>query len=207
MENLIPYYMDNVRVRYSGKNNSEGYAYGLDARLFGEFVPGIDSYISASYARVYENIEGMGYIPRPTDQRFRFAMFYQDYMPKFPSMRVNLTLTYASGLPSGTPVMFDGNGVPDYLAVYRYQKTLPAYKRVDIGFVKELVNQKELKPSKSSFFSNFKEVSIGVDVFNVFDIKNEISNSWITDVNTRNVYTMPNYLTGRFLNAKVNFEF
>ena len=91
MDHLIPYYMDNVRIRYAGENNAKGYAYGIDTRLFGEFVPGIDSWLSASYARAYENIDGRGDIPRPTDQRFRFAMFYQDYMPAFPQMRVNLT--------------------------------------------------------------------------------------------------------------------
>ena len=207
MENLIPYYMDNVRVRYSGKNNSEGYAYGLDARLFGEFVPGIDSYISASYARVYENIEGMGYIPRPTDQRFRFAMFYQDYMPKFPSMRVNLTLTYASGLPSGTPVMFDGNGVPDYLAVYRYQKTLPAYKRVDIGLTKVFIDQKDNKAS-GNFWGKFKELTLGVQIFNAFNINNTIANQWISDINASPslYYPVPVRLTGRFFNVKLEFK-
>ncbi|MNK31567.1 TonB dependent receptor [compost metagenome] len=207
MENLIPYYMDNVRVRYSGKNNSEGYAYGLDARLFGEFVPGIDSYISASYARVYENIEGMGYIPRPTDQRFRFAMFYQDYMPKFPSMRVNLTLTYASGLPSGTPVMFDGNGVPDYLTAYRYQKTLPAYKRVDIGLTKVFIDQKDNKAS-GNFWGKFKELTLGVQIFNAFNINNTIANQWISDINASPslYYPVPVRLTGRFFNVKLEFK-
>ena len=207
MENLIPYYMDNVRVRYSGKNNSEGYAYGLDARLFGEFVPGIDSYISASYARVYENIEGMGYIPRPTDQRFRFAMFYQDYMPKFPSMRVNLTLTYASGLPSGTPVMFDGNGVPDYLAAYRYQKNLPAYKRVDIGLTKVFIDQKDNKAS-GNFWGKFKELTLGVQIFNAFNINNTIANQWISDINASPslYYPVPVRLTGRFFNVKLEFK-
>ena len=207
MENLIPYYMDNVRVRYSGKNNSEGYAYGLDARLFGEFVPAIESYISASYARVYENIEGMGYIPRPTDQRFRFAMFYQDYMPKFPSMRVNLTLTYASGLPSGTPVMFDGNGVPDYLAAYRYQKTLPAYKRVDIGLTKVFIDQKDNKAS-GNFWGKFKELTLGVQIFNAFNINNTIANQWISDINASPslYYPVPVRLTGRFFNVKLEFK-
>lgn len=207
MENLIPYYMDNVRVRYSGKNNSEGYAYGLDARLFGEFVPGIDSYISASYARVYENIEGMGYIPRPTDQRFRFAMFYQDYMPKFPSMRVNLTLTYASGLPSGTPVLFDGNGVPDYLAAYRYQKTLPAYKRVDIGLTKVFIDQKDNKAS-GNFWGKFQELTLGVQIFNAFNINNTIANQWISDINASPslYYPVPVRLTGRFFNVKLEFK-
>ena len=207
MENLIPYYMDNVRVRYSGKNNSEGYAYGVDARLFGQFVPGIDSWVSASYARVYENIEGMGYIPRPTDQRFKFSMFYQDYMPKFPSMRVNLTLTYASGLPSGTPVLFDANGLPDYLAAYRYQKTLPSYKRVDIGLTKVFIDQKDNKAS-GNFWGKFKELTLGVQIFNAFNINNTIANQWISDVNAspQLYYPVPVRLTGRFFNVKLEFK-
>ncbi|PZU20589.1 MAG: TonB-dependent receptor, partial [Chryseobacterium sp.] len=134
MDNLIPYYMDNVRIRYSGQNNASGYAYGIDTRLYGEFVPGIDSWLSASYARAYENIDGRGNIPRPTDQRFRFAMFYQDYMPKFPSMRVNLTLVYAMGLPNGAPVFTDP---------YQYQNTLPSYKRVDLGLSKVFIDRKD----------------------------------------------------------------
>ena len=207
MENLIPYYLDNVRTRYSGKNNAEGYAYGIDARLFGQFVPGVDSWISASYARVYESIEGMGYIPRPTDQRFRFTMFYQDYMPKFPSMRVNLTLTYGSGLPSGTPVLFDANGLPDYLAAYRYQKTLPAYKRVDIGLTKVFIDQKDNKAS-GDFWRNFKELTLGVQIFNAFNINNTIANQWISDVNSTPhiYYPVPVRLTGRFFNVTLGFK-
>ena len=136
MNDLIPYYIDNVRIRYSGKNNSEGYAYGVDTRLFGEFVPGVDSWISVSYARAKENIDGRGYIARPTDQRFRFSMFYQDYMPKFPSMKVNLTLLFASGLPNGASLFADP---------YEYTKTLPSYKRVDIGLEKVLSTKKTIK--------------------------------------------------------------
>lgn len=207
MDKLIPYYLDNVRVRYSGKNNAEGYAYGIDARLFGQFVPGIDSWVSASYARVYQNIDGMGYIPRPTDQRFRFSMFYQDYMPKFPSMRVNLTLTFASGLPSGTPVLFDANGLPDYLAAYRYQKTLPSYKRVDIGMTKVFIDQKDNKAS-GDFWGKFKELSLGVQIFNAFNINNTIANQWISDVNSspQLYYPVPVRLTGRFFNVKIEFK-
>lgn len=204
-DNLIPYYLDNVRIRYSGKNNAEGYAYGLDTRLFGEFVPGVDSWISASYARVYENIDNKGYIPRPTDQRFRFSLFYQDYMPKFPSMRVNLTLTYASGLPSGTPVMFDDNGQPDYLAAYNYQRTLPAYKRVDIGLTKVFIDQKDNKVV-GGFWSNFRELTLGVQIFNAFNINNTVANQWINDVNSTGYYSVPVRLTGRFFNVKLEFK-
>ena len=205
MDNLIPYYLDNVRIRYSGENNAEGYAYGLDTRLFGEFVPGVDSWISASYARVYENIEGKGNIPRPTDPRFRFSMFYQDYMPKFPSMRVNLTLTYANGLPSGTPISLDENGKPDFEAPYRYQRTLPSYKRVDIGLSKVFIDQKDNKVN-SGFWSNFNELVLGVQIFNAFNISNTVANQWVNDVSTGYNYPVPVRLTGRFFNVKLEFK-
>ncbi|MGN7863838.1 TonB-dependent receptor plug domain-containing protein [Chryseobacterium sp.] len=207
MDNLIPYYMDNVRIRYSGANNAKGYSYGIDTRLFGEFVPGVDSWLSASYARVYENIGGRGDIPRPTDQRFRFAMFYQDYMPQFPSMRVNLTLVYAMGLPTGAPVMFDSNGQPDFNSAYKFQKTLPAYKRVDIGLTKVFIDPKD-KKSRSGFWGNFQELTLGVQVFNAFNINNTVANQWITDYNSSNtnLYPVPVRLTGRFFNVKLEFK-
>lgn len=196
MDNLIPYYMDNVRIRYSGQNNASGYAYGIDTRLYGEFVPGIDSWLSASYARVYENIDGRGNIPRPTDQRLRFAMFYQDYMPKFPSMRVNLTLVYAMGLPNGAPVFTDP---------YQYQNTLPAYKRVDLGLSKVFIDRKDNKKTYG-FWSNFEELTLGVQVFNAFNINNTVANQWITDYNSNLMYPVPVRLTGRFFNVKLEFK-
>lgn len=196
MDDLIPYYMDNVRIRYSGKNNASGYAYGIDTRLFGEFVPGVDSWLSASYARVYENIDGRGNIPRPTDQRFRFAMFYQDYMPKFPSMRVNLTLVYAMGLPNGAPVFTDP---------YQYQRTLPSYKRVDLGLSKVFIDSKD-KKNRSGFWGNFDELTLGVQVFNAFNINNTVANQWITDYNSSVMYPVPVRLTGRFFNVKLEFK-
>lgn len=198
LNDLNPYFVDNVRIRYQADNNSKGYAYGIDMRLFGQFVPGIDSWFSASYARAYQNIDNRGDIPLPTDPRFKLSAFFQDYMDFLPSFKVNVNLIYASGLP---------NGSPQYTDPYSYTSYLQDYKRVDIGFVKEFVNQKELKPAAGSFFGKFKEVSVGLDVFNIFDIRNEISNTWITDVNTSTVYAVPNRLTGRFFNAKVNFKF
>lgn len=205
MNNLIPYYMDNVRIRYSGRNNATGYAYGIDTRLFGEFVPGVDSWLSASYARVYENIDGRGDLPRSTDQRFRFAMFYQDYMPKFPSMRVNLTLTYASGLPTGSPMVLDGSGNIDVTSGYTYQKTLPAYKRVDIGLSKVFIDGKDKKQSYG-FWGAFEELTLGVQVFNAFNINNTVANQWITDASTNLMYPVPVRLTGRFFNVKLEFK-
>lgn len=205
MDKLIPYYLDNVRIRYSGLNNSEGYAYGIDTRLFGEFVPGVDSWISASYARVKENIDGRGDISRPTDPRFRFSMFYQDYMPKFPSMRVNLTLVFANGLPSGTPVSLDNNGKPDFEAPYKYQRTLPSYKRVDIGLSKVFIDQKDNKVN-GGFWGNFQELTLGVQIFNAFNISNTVANQWVNDVSTGYNYPVPVRLTGRFFNVKLEFK-
>ena len=206
MNSLMPYYMDNMRIRYSGKNNAKGYAYGVDARLFGEFVPGVDSWISVGYSRIYENIDNKGFIPRPTDQRFRVSMFYQDYMPKFPSMRVNLTLVYASGLPTGTPILFNTDGTPNFDTAYHFQKTLTSYKRVDIGLTKIFIDQKDHKP-KSVFWSKFKELSLGVQVFNAFNIHNTVANQWINDIDTGYYYPVPVRLTGRFFNAKLEFKF
>lgn len=196
MDNLIPYYMDNVRIRYSGQNNATGYAYGIDTRLFGEFVPGVDSWLSASYARVFENIDGKGNIARPTDQRFRFSAFYQDYMPEFPSMRVNLTLVYAMGLPNGSPVFTDP---------YQYQATLPAYKRVDIGLSKVFIDSKD-KKKRYGFWGNFEELTLGVQVFNAFNITNRVSNQWITNYTSNVMIPVPVNLTGRFFNVKLEFK-
>ena len=197
MDHLIPYYIDNVRVRYTGQNNSEGYAYGVDARLFGEFVPGVDSWISASYARAKENIDGRGYISRPTDQRFRFSMFYQDFMPDFPTMKVNLTLVYASGLPNGASVFSDP---------YQFTRNLPAYKRVDIGLTKVFIDQKDHK-GMGEFWGKFKELALGVQIFNAFNINNTVANQWTTDVNSSYIYPVPVRLTGRFFNVKFEFKF
>jgi hypothetical protein len=205
MDHLIPYFMDNVRIRYSGKNNAEGYAYGIDTRLFGEFVPGIDSWLSASYARTFENIDGRGDIARATDQRFRFAIFYQDYMPKFPKMRVNLTGIFAMGLPTGAPIMFDNSGLPSLETRYEYQKTLPSYKRVDIGLSYVFIDPKE-KNKAWGFWEKFEELTLGVQVFNAFNIYNTVANQWITDVSNNYIYPVPVNLTGRFFNAKLEFR-
>lgn len=198
LNDLNPYFVDNVRIRYQADNTAKGHAYGVDMRLFGQFVPGVDSWFSASYARAYQNIDGRGDIALPTDPRFKISAFFQDYMDFLPSFKVNVNLVYAAGLP---------NGAPQFTDPYDYTNYLSDYKRVDIGFVKEFINQKDLKPSQSTFWGNFKELSVGLDVFNIFDIRNEISNTWVRDVNSPAIYAVPNRLTGRFLNAKINFKF
>lgn len=196
MTDLIPYYLDNVRIKYYGENSSEGRAYGIDTKLYGEFVRNADSWLSLSYARVEENINDRGYISRPTDPRFKASLFFQDYMPAFPTFKVNTTLVYASGLSNGAPVLTDP---------YEFQTTLPDYKRVDIGLLKVIKDQDH--SPQGNMFQNFKELSIGLDIFNVFNIKNTVSNQWIRDVNSNRIYGVPNRLTGRFFNAKLLMKF
>lgn len=194
---LNPYFVDNLRIRYMADNNSKGHGYGVDMRLYGEFVKGIDSWLSLSYARAYQNIDGQGKIPLPTDPRFKASIFFQDYMPILPSFKVSVNLVYASGMPNGAPPLTDP---------YQYTKYLTDYKRVDIGFLKEFINQTDLK-AKGNFWKNFKELSLGVDLFNIFDNRNHISNSWIRDMNSAMIFAVPNRLTGRFLNAKIRMKF
>lgn len=202
LTDLVPYYIDNVRIRYSAENNATGYAIGADFRINGEFVPGIESWASMSVMNIREDIlddffidgDGNrvepGYIPRPTDQRVTFNIFFQDYLPNDPTLKVNLNLVYGSGLPFGAPQS------------ERYQQTarIPAYRRVDIGFTKTLVSAE--KQYESGVFAPFKSLVIGVEVFNLLGIRNTVSYLWVQDVSGR-PYAVPNYLTNRLLNVKI----
>lgn len=190
---LIPYDMDNVRIRYRAVNNARGYATGLDYRINGEFVPGIESWASLSLMTIREDIEGdgAGYLPRPTDQRLNFKIFFQDYLPNDPSFRVSLTLAYGTGLPFGPPQATAAE------RVFR----LPDYRRVDIGFSKVL--KSESREHKWKVLNQFKSLWVGVEVFNLLDITNTISYLWVKDISTAREYAVPNYLTPRLLNVKL----
>ena len=197
MTDINPYYIENVRVKYTAENNAIGRAYGIDTRLYGEFIPGSDSWLSLSYAKVQQNIDNQGWIARPTEPRFKASLFFQDYMPIYPSLKVNVNLIYASGLPNGAPL---------FTNPYNYTNYLPDYKRVDIGLSKIIVDTDKNK-KLNGFFSGFKTLSVGLDVFNVFDIRNTVSNQWIVDVNSSTVYGVPNRTTGRFYNLNINMSF
>jgi len=198
IDRIIPYRVENVKVVYSGHNNGEGYVAGIDLKLFGAFVPGTDSWVSLSLMQAKEDIygDGKGYIPRPTDQRYNISLFFQDYLPGYERLKVNLKLTWADGLPFGPPRS------SQYMStVFRTS----AYRRVDIGATYGLIagqdsimNGMLLKWSKALLF-NF-------EVFNLLDIKNVNSYYWITDV-TNIQYAVPNYLTGRLINLRVQANF
>lgn len=197
MNDLIPYDQDNVRIRYRAENSARGFATGLDYRINGEFVKGIDSWASISLMTIQEDIEGdgAGYLPRPTDQRLNFKIFFQDYLPNDPTFRVSLTLAYGTGLPFGPP-----QATPEE-RVFR----LPDYRRVDIGFSKVLI--REGKQYENKFINGFKSLWIGLEVFNLLDITNTISYLWVKDISTARQYAVPNYLTPRLLNVKMVAKF
>ncbi|KAB2814151.1 TonB-dependent receptor [Phaeocystidibacter luteus] len=197
MYNLIPYEIDNVRIRYSAVNEARGRAYGIDTRLNGEFVKGVESWASLSIFRVEEDIEGdgAGYIPRPTDQRFNFSLFFQDYLPQNPTFRVNVNLVVTGGFPFGAPQ------TPRFTHTFRS----PMYRRLDLGFIK--VFRERDKEYKNSFYKNIDEFWVSLEVFNVFESRNTVSYLWVRDVSSANQYAVPNYLTSRLLNLKVHVSF
>lgn len=198
LTNLIPYDVDNVRIRYYAENSAHGYATGVDFRLNGEFVKGIESWASLSVMKTAEDIENDGYdgyIARPTDQRVTFSLFFQDYLPKNPNIKMHLTLVFGTGLPFNTPDM------PKYKQDFR----MPSYRRVDIGS-SYLIKGENSKVSLKNPFRFFRSVWLSLEVFNLLQVSNTVSYLWITDVtNTR--YAIPNYLTPRQLNLKLVADF
>ena len=196
LNDVNPYTLENVRIRYSAANNAKAYAYGLDMRLNGEFVPGTESWFSFGYLKTEENINNRGYIARPTDQRLKFAALFQDYVPNIPNMKMYLNLVYNTGLPGGSP---------SYADPYEYQNRLPAYKRADLGLLFVLVDEK--KQFKSGWKKPFKELSFGIEIFNLFDVQNSITNTWVRDVYSKRQYAIPNYLTPRVFNVRTTMKF
>jgi hypothetical protein len=196
LTNVNPYTLDNVRIRYAALNNAKAYAQGFDFRLNGEFVPGTESWFSFGYLKTEENIDNKGYIARPTDQLLKFGLLFQDYMPNIPSVKLYLNLVYNTGLPGGSP---------SYADPYLYQNRLKDYRRADVGFSKVLIDSKT--KSNRNWLQNFKEMAIGVEIFNLFDNQNAITNTWVRDVYSKNQYAIPNYMTTRVFNVKLNARF
>jgi len=195
LSNVNPYVVDNVRIRYQGHNDAKAYVMGFDVRLNGEFVPGNDSWISLGVLKTEENIANQGYIARPTDQRFKVGMLFQDYVPSMPNLKAYLNLVYNKGLPGGAPA---------YANPYDYQHRLRDYKRADLGIL-YVIKDRNKKKAKG-LFSQFKEANIGLELFNIFNIQNTITNTWVRDIATKNQYAVPNYLSSRILNLKLQFK-
>ena len=226
LDNLIPYEVDNVRIKYYANNNAHGYATGIDMKVNGEFVRGIESWVSLSIMKTEEDIEDdfyydyynsdgvliipgytfnnvavdsvrfePGYIPRPTDQRVNFCLYFQDYLPRNPSYKMHLNLVFGSSLPFGPP---DSEK-------FKHTLRMPPYRRVDIGFSKEIIGENTIFSHKNPL-KYFKSLWITLEVFNLLQVNNTISYLWVTDVTNRK-YAVPNYLTPRQLNIKLIANF
>ena len=190
LQNLIPYSVNNVKVVYYGKNEASGHITGIDLKLYGEFVPGTDSWLSLSVMDTKMKLHEQT-IPMPTDQRYSLNLFFTDYFPNTDKWKMSLSLSLADGLPFSAP----------HQEQYRASFRAPAYKRADIGMSYCLFDK--TKQGKESLFRN---VWLGLECLNVFGINNVNSYYWVTDV-TNLQYAVPNYLTGRMLNARLTVEF
>lgn len=190
LSNIIPYTVDNVKIVYDASLQCSGHAMGLDLKLYGEFVPGTDSWVSLSLMNTRININGKS-IPMPTDQRYALNLYFTDYFPGTTRWRMSLRLAYADGLPFGAP----------HRSLDTMPFRAPAYKRADIGMSYRLFNN-----DKRERKSIFKNIWLGVDCLNLLGINNVNSYYWVTDV-TNQQYAVPNYLTGRQINVRASFEF
>ncbi|HCT70669.1 MAG TPA: hypothetical protein DF409_06120 [Bacteroidales bacterium] len=231
LDNLVPYDVDNVRIRYFATNSAMGYATGIDFKVNGEFVKGVESWASLSLMRTREDIEGdfytdyynaageriipgytsdatvadsitteRGFMPRPTDQRLSFALFFQDYLPRNPTYKMHLNLLFGTGLPYSPP------GV----ARARNAQRMPSFRRVDIGFSKQIIGESgRFGPNeinRKGLLRHIRNIWISAEVLNLLHVNNTISYIWVKDVNNRQ-YGVPNYLTPRQLNVKLSVEF
>ncbi len=190
------YTLENVRIRYRATNDARAFAYGLDLRLNGEFVPGTESWFSFGYLKTEENRNNRGYIARPTDQRLKFAALFQDYVPNIPSMKMYLNLIYNTGLPGGSPQFADPQ---------EFQTRLPDFTRADIGFQFIVVDPK--KQYDARWKKPFKELTLGLEIFNIFDVRNSITNTFVRDVSSQGQFAIPNFLTPRVFNVRTTMRF
>jgi hypothetical protein len=192
--NLNLYDIDNVRLRYFANNNATGYAAGLDMRVHGEFIPGVESWFSLGLLSTQETnlYTNLGSVRRPGDQRINMSIYFQDHMPNDPSLRIALTLLYGSGFPFGPPKV-------DQL---RNAFSGDEYYRADVGFYK-VYDFDEMEKKKPLGFTSLR---LGVEILNMFGAENTISYTWVKDVNS-NQFAVPNGLSARFLNIRLQGYF
>ena len=191
LSDLNPYNVDNVRLSYYGENCATGYALGLDLKIYGEFVPNTSSWVSIGIMSTREKIHGKT-VPRPTDQLFNLNMLFSDYFPNTDKWKITVKGHYADGLPFGPP----------HTGREKQVFRMRAYRRVDLGISYRLLKENKERDRK---WWNVRNIWIGLDAFNILDVNNVNSYYWVTDI-TNNQYAVPNYLTGRQINARILVE-
>lgn len=189
--NLNPYNVDNVKIVYYGNNCASGYVAGVDFKLYGEFIPGNDSWISFGLMKAQMTLNGKS-IPQPTDQRYNINFFFSDYFPGSTKWKMNLKGTFAQGLPFGPP----------HTGLEKNVFRSSAYRRVDVGMTYRLLDNED-RHLRRNFVKN---IWLGLDCLNLFGFNNVSGYYWVTDV-TNHQYAVPNYLTGRMINARLQVEF
>ena len=190
LSDLNPYNVDNVRLSYYGENCATGYALGLDLKVYGEFVPKTDSWVSVGIMSTREKIHGRT-VPRPTDQLMNVNLLFSDYFPNTDKWKVTVKGHYADGLPFGPP----------HTGREKQVFRMRAYRRVDLGISYRLLKEGEQRTARWGV----RNIWVGLDAFNILDVKNVNSYYWVTDI-TNNQYAVPNYLTGRQINARILIE-
>ncbi|MDR3706094.1 MAG: carboxypeptidase-like regulatory domain-containing protein [Paludibacteraceae bacterium] len=199
-DRVISYTVDNVKILYSGQNDAKAYSAGIDFKLFGEIVPGTDSWISFSLLQSKEDVAGdnVGYVSRPNEQRYNFSMFFQDYFPGYPKYKVHLKFIYADGLPFWAP----------NVTVHTNNNTnrTTAYRRVDLGTSRSYVKGDIRWIDKTGVFKAVRSINLGLEVFNLLDISNVASYYWVTDI-YKQQHAIPSYLTSRQINVKLSLDF
>lgn len=212
LDNLVSFEVENVRIRYSGENDSDGYVMGADLRINGEFVPGAESWINISWLQAKERLEGIdhlavafgdtvvtsvNYVPRPTEQTFNLALFFQDYLPKNENFKMHLNLQFGSGLPFGVK----GDNV-----VFRNPFRYKFYQRVDAGFAIQLWDQNMALHKPHNPFRFTRSTWLSLEIFNMLSIRNVASNTWVKSIGEQQL-AVPNFLTGLRLNLRLKVEF
>lgn len=213
LDNLVSYDLDNVRIRYSGENDAEGYVAGIDMRINGEFVPGIESWVNVSLLKARERLYGVqhlrgnikdpdnpikvDYVPRPSSQLMTVGIFFQDYLPSNDKFKLNVGINFGSGIPYG---------LPGFNKIYRNGNNLKPYNRVDVGFAYQLWDMKWLAEKPNHWLRFAESCWISLDVFNLMKISNQAGVNWIKDIQNR-YSPIPNNLTSRRISARLRMEF
>ncbi|MDO4462560.1 MAG: TonB-dependent receptor plug domain-containing protein [Bacteroidia bacterium] len=192
---IVPYNIANVKISYKGDNCADGFAVGADVRISGELIRGVESWLTLSYLNTMENVDndGMGYMPRPSDQRFSISAMLRDQLPNNASMGATLNLFMATGLPFSMPDSFSHSD----------NHRMPGYKRVDLGIYKDFAIMAD---GRKKWQNGCRELLLGIDFFNLFDIQNTISYFWVKDTQKHDL-AVPNYLTSRRFNIRLSIAF
>lgn len=199
-DRVTTYTVDNVKIVYSGENDAKAYAAGIDFKLFGEFVPSTDSWISLSLMQSKEDVAGdnIGWVSRPNEQRYNFSMFFQDYFPGFPKYKVHLKFIWADGFPFWAPNVNTHSN--------KNTNRAKAYRRVDIGATRSFVKGDVKWLDRTQIFRALKSINLGLEVFNLLDISNVASYYWVSDTSD-NQHAVPNFLTKRQFNFRLSLDF